>query len=324
MLILSPQKYIDQYLRPRLGETKCGEMITHPMSDIYTLSDLDDYLHNNSSKYIILGIPEDVGVRANDGRAGAEKAYEVFLSYFLNIQVNSFLDIENSILLGNVYVEDIQISSQNQDIKTLREMTAEIDQRVSPIIQLLVKNKKTPIIIGGGHNNAYPIIQGVSQALDTSIEVLNIDPHLDCRAIEGRHSGNGFSYAYQSQYMSTYHVWGIHEMYNNQYMLDSVSSYTEYKTMEDILYRGVSFDDFILKTHQHIGVEVDLDSVKNMPTSAISPCGFTEEDIRRYLYQIRQMRTALYYHFPEGRPESGQEYKVGKFLTYLVADILKR
>ena len=72
-----------------------------------------------------------------------------------------------------------------------------------------------------------------------------------------------------------------------------------------------------------IGVELDLDSVKDMPTSAYTPSGFSEEDIRKLLYKTRKEKDVLYYHFAEGAPlDPIQNSKVGKFLAYLVADIL--
>lgn len=59
----------------------------------------------------------------------------------------------------------------------------------------------TPIAIGGGHNNAYPMLKGYSLAKKEKINAINCDPHADFRALEGRHSGNGFSYAVNDGYL---------------------------------------------------------------------------------------------------------------------------
>lgn len=53
-----------------------------------------------------------------------------------------------------------------------------------------------PIVIGGGHNNSYGMLRGSSKGLNSQVNAINIDPHADFRELEGRHSGNGFSYAF--------------------------------------------------------------------------------------------------------------------------------
>ena len=74
-----------------------------------------------------------------------------------------------------------------------------------------------------------------------------------------------------------------------------------------------------------IGIELDLDSVKDMPTSAYTPSGFSEEEIRKILFEIRRNKEIRYYHFAEGAPSDAVPFnKVGKFLAFLVADILSK
>jgi len=65
-------------------------------------------------------------------------------------------------------------------------------------------------------NNAYPILKGTAGALGASkgINCVNCDPHADFRDLEGRHSGNGFSYAYADRFLSRYFIFGLHENYN--------------------------------------------------------------------------------------------------------------
>ena len=71
--------------------------------------------------------------------------------------------------------------------------------------QIVLADKK-PIIIGGGHNNAYGNIKGTSLAIGEPINVINFDAHSDFRPEEGRHSGNGFSYAYTEGFLNYYFI----------------------------------------------------------------------------------------------------------------------
>ncbi len=45
-------------------------------------------LEKTSAKFVIFGIPEDIGVRANYGKAGTSNAWQEFLKAFLNVQEN--------------------------------------------------------------------------------------------------------------------------------------------------------------------------------------------------------------------------------------------
>ena len=188
----------------REGETKLGEKLTF-------VNKIDE-LRQSKPSYVILGIPESIGPRANYGKMGSENAWDAFLNSFLNIQHNSFINQKSIILLGAFDLSHLE--SNDESISQLRKDTQIIDDLVYPLIHTIVESGHIPIIIGGGHNNCYPIIKGVSMANKAKINCINIDPHADFRAVEGRHSGNGFSYAYNDGLLNKYHVFGWHENYN--------------------------------------------------------------------------------------------------------------
>jgi formiminoglutamase len=63
--------------------------------------------------------------------------------------------------------------------------------------------RKIPVVIGGGHNNAYPLLKGAAKGLQQAqqtplpqINCINLDAHTPVTGPEeGRHSGNAFRYA---------------------------------------------------------------------------------------------------------------------------------
>ena len=100
-----------------------------------------------------------------------------------------------------------------------------------------------PIAIGGGHNNAYPLIKGSAKGLYKAgriplaqINCINLDAHTDFRPSEGRHSGNGFRYAEEDGYLQKYCAVGVHENYLPQNVwLDIVNNpFIDFITYEDI------------------------------------------------------------------------------------------
>lgn len=71
----------------RSGEIKFGEkMITVPKG-----ANITTFIKSCPARYVLLGIPEDIGVRANFGRPGAASAWESTLKSIANIQYNRFL-----------------------------------------------------------------------------------------------------------------------------------------------------------------------------------------------------------------------------------------
>jgi formiminoglutamase len=129
----------------------------------------------------------------------------------------------------NLTFSELQKKAKNKPVEYLRELVVEIDKQVAALIQKVVTSGKIPIVIGGGHNNAYGNIKGAALGLQDAgkikkaqINVINFDAHADFRALEGRHSGNGFSYAMYEGFLNKYGMLGLHQNYMSQSMLDSI------------------------------------------------------------------------------------------------------
>ncbi len=58
-------------------------------------------LDESKAKYVLFGIPEDIGVKANNGIGGTESVWQPFLRSFLNIQSNDFLIGDEVLVLGH-------------------------------------------------------------------------------------------------------------------------------------------------------------------------------------------------------------------------------
>jgi formiminoglutamase len=268
------------------------------------------------------------------GRGGAHEAWGAFLCAFVNIQANRFLAPEKICVVGEVDVADLQErgsnldSSNASDLKALRELCSEVDTRVAAVIEQIVGAGLEPIVIGGGHNNTYPIQKGLSAARtakgkQAGVCCVNCDPHADFRAMEGRHSGNGFTYSQSEGILKAYYVLGLHESYNSQTVLDSLrKAGLEFCTYEDIKIRDRrswrdSVGDAIkyVKTNGElpVGVELDLDSIAFLPVSAETPSGLTIEEAAHYVYRVAsECSSVAYFHVPEGAPMHHANAHTGK------------
>lgn len=324
------EKNITSFLKKRDGEIKFGEKVHF----VETLADLK----NHSTKYVLFGIPEDIGVRANYGNTGTSKAWEAALGSLLNIQHNHLTQAENVILLGEIDC-DTQMKhaatiskEENHYAEKLGELVTQIDHKVSEVVKIIVEAGKFPIIIGGGHNNSYGNLKGTSEALQKLINCINFDAHTDFRALEHRHSGNGFSYAFEDGFLEKYFIFGLHRNYTSESVFNAIEKNSErvkFNLFETIsIQQELSFSEAMKEAenfccNENFGIELDMDAIEMMGSSAISPSGFTLNGARQFVSHFSKNTNANYLHICEGSPSAGLfPNQLGKAIAYLVSDII--
>ncbi len=325
-LHIQSQEELQEIISKRKGETKIGEQLQYCFS-------LDD-IEKNDARYVIFGITEDFGVRANYGRRGTSKAWSAFLQTFVNIQENEYNKGQNILLLGHISVtpDDITYTTPKE---ALGDVVHRIDKKVAFIVKTIVTAGKIPIIIGGGHNNAYGNITGVSQAINASINVINIDAHTDLRHVDYRHSGNGFSYALSldDPALSTldkYAVFGLHKNYTPQYIYDLLHLHKDrlrYDFLEDLWLESSLINQFKnsldFVSQQPFGLELDCDAIANFPSSAKSPSGFDINSVRQFIAIAATQKSCSYFHICEAAPTRKKSNQVGKAISYFVTDFIR-
>lgn len=327
MLKIFNQTDINQFVAPREGETKLGELVQ-------TITNLDD-LVNSSAEFVIIGVPEDIGVKMNYGNGGAQTAFIPSLKSFLNTQQNQFINGKDILVLGYLDYAEQVANFDGLDREKGDYLVKAIDTKLSETIKTIVELGKTPIIIGGGHNNSYGNLKGLSEGKNQPINAINLDAHTDLRRLEERHSGNGFSYAIEHKYLDKYFMFGLHENYTPQYIFDFMHSNTniDYNLFEELeVYQTTTFESELQRANNFIentsfGIEIDLDCIQNFPSSAMTPSGFTPQQVRHFVYYFGKNKNASYLHICEGAPavvdDSIAKGQVGKFISYLISDFIK-
>jgi formiminoglutamase len=322
----------------RSGEIKFGEkMITVPKDT----TDIAAFLKNSTARYVLFGVPEDIGVRANFGRPGAGSAWECAIKSIANIQLNQFCKGNELLVLGQLDVSEEMAAAENLDFlniadrKKFSDLVVKIDKEVAHMVSTIVKAGKKPIIIGGGHNNSYGNIKGTALAHGKPINAINFDAHSDFRILEGRHSGNGFSYAYEEGFLNKYFIFGLHENYTSKKVMSKIKKiYTrvQFNTYDEIAIRKQkNFDTEMKIAHDFIkddayGIEIDLDAIPNIASSAMTISGFSVEQLRQFVYFFGKNQNASYLHICEGAPDLGEEksnHLIGKLIGYLITDFMK-
>ncbi|OYU79621.1 MAG: arginase [Flavobacterium sp. BFFFF1] len=321
----------------RSGEIKFGEkMHTIPVG-----ADPEKFMKACEAKYVLFGIPEDIGVRANYGRPGTASAWYSAISSIANIQHNRFCKGGRILVLGALDVkkemEEVEGLDFNmiEDRKKLSAAVEKIDKEVAHIIFTIIKAGKIPIVIGGGHNNAYGNIKGAALAFGKPINAINFDAHSDFRILEGRHSGNGFSYAYEEGFLRKYFIFGLHESYTSKNVLDIIKKIEDrvrYNTYDEVNIRKQKgfneemFNALNFIRNEPFGIEIDLDALPNIASSAMTMSGYSIEETRLFVSYFGKNPNAAYLHICEGAPDLGEDknkHLIGKLIGYLVTDFIK-
>lgn len=327
----------------RRFETKIGERLQY----IRPGGDWAEALQQSNARYVLLGIPEDIGVKANLGIGGADTAWLPFLASFLNVQSNEFFSGDSILLLGHFDFGDIKYlienhaASDDEKVEAYRHAVNTIDENVEQVIKVITACKKIPLVVGGGHNNSYPIIKGAAKGLHkaellplTQINVINVDAHADYKTTEGRHSGNGFRYAAEDGYLGKYCIVGLHENHVPQNVLMDIHNnpFIDYVSYEEIfISERKNFIQAIAHAtgfteNSYTGIELDLDCVEGVLSSAATPSGISGLQARQYINFAATDAKPAYLHICEGAThlaDGRRDDSTGKFISFLVSDFVK-
>ena len=263
---------------PRAGEQRLGDALA-PLGQ---------------APFVLLGAAEDLGVRANGGRPGAAESPEGVFRALLNIPCNGWVR-GGELSWGGIL-----------DLRSAASVEA-VDEAVHAAVAPWMKAGIVPLVVGGGHNNAYPLLRAASEAAGAPMNALNLDPHPDVRALEGRHSGNGFSYAREHGLLDRYAVLGLSEYAVNSASLDRLNTTPgwTYETLESWAVRGeTSWESAMDRMLGHVqkgrfGLEIDVDGITGAPSSAQTASGLNWLQARELAYRAGQTGQVSYLHLAE-------------------------
>lgn len=158
-----------------LEDKRIGDVLVH-IKDIASEAEL---------VCVLVGAPQHIGVERNGGRPGAAEGPTAFRKAFSKLAISAF---EQQINSGRLVIADA--GDIDTDGKTLEQIH---DEQYDIVAQIL-SHGYVPIVVGGGHDTAWPTIRAL-ESLGKPYGVVNIDAHADVRPLKdgGRaHSGSPF------------------------------------------------------------------------------------------------------------------------------------
>ncbi len=309
-------------------------------------------LARTKARVVVLGIASDIGVRANFGKPGCAGLWAAAGLKFLSMQDNSALRGESLLVLGDIVVDDVMRQAASldaaraSDLAMLHQLVRVVDDRVAAVVREVVGSGKLLVAIGGGHENAFGILKGLSQATAHSVSCINIDAHADLRLDQERHSGNAFSAARREKFLQRYCVVGLQEPFVNDAMFEQLQHEEGLHAVSlEKIRTHMMNPKSLLEKHKigwsharHIAameeaakfvkkrplaLEMDLDAITGVAASAPTKAGLAVEEVREMLCYIAARRDVSTFHICEGIADETDSQGVGALTALLMSDVIK-
>ncbi|MFD2203438.1 formimidoylglutamase [Shivajiella indica] len=277
----------------------------------------------NSRTVVILGYVGDEGVKRNQGRIGSNKGPEAIrkvmgpMAYHLSETVKIFD-------LGNVF-------TQNHDMESSHEM-------IKDMLSKIIKNRAFPIVLGGGHDLAYPHGSALFQYVlekGEKLGIINLDAHFDLRPfINGKgHSGSPF-FQLAEKYHSEFHYLclGIQRAGNPISLFETATKKgVNWIEMEDFYLENWEqiknqLDSFCQNVNK-IYLSIDLDGFSSAyapGVSAPSPMGFSPEIAMKVLDFIARSGKLLSMDVVELNPDFDQDNSTARLAARCIEFIVRK
>jgi formiminoglutamase len=245
----------------------------------------------------IVGVPVDDGVKRNGGRVGAKTGPDAIRTEFYK-RTPFVIGKEKS--PSSVPVFDFGNVKVGKTLEETHETLAEV-------VRTLVNAGIVPIVLGGGHDIAYPNFVGFSEG-KKNVGVINIDTHLDYqKPIPKRNSGTSFRQMLD-QHMSPLNAMNLVEI-GIQSFANASDHYSELIergatifSLRDVRVDGISkvlelAYELATSSTDSLYMSFDLDAVHSADAPGVSaplPTGLTpEEFLTAALFAGKRRKTKL-------------------------------
>lgn len=278
------------YSRNDSNDPRMGEIVA---------SEPEDY---DRAEIVILGCPQDEGVRRKGGRVGAADAPAAIRGQFYRLTTNY---IKRHVFdLGDV---------------ALGHTLEETHETMTKVVGQVLRDGKCLIILGGGNDISYA--DGVAMAAVFGREWwigVNVDSHLDVRVAAERNSGTAYrqllegghllpeyfyEVGYQSHLASPIYYSYIRELGVNRISLELLRSREE----ADIELKESIREKFIGHSHSmntFFGFDMDVVRAADAPgTSAPSPLGLRAGEFIQLVKYAASLANTKIVEFSEMNPK---------------------
>jgi len=273
--------------------------------------DQNDYAAAN---LVILGCPQDEGVRRNYGRPGAEHGPAAIREQFYKLTP---FNIKQKI----VDIGDVKIGSSLEDTHETH----------FEIVSQLLRDGKRIIVLGGGNDISYPDGCAMAEVFGPEWWIgINIDSHLDVRVAEQRNSGTPYrqlleegrllpqyfyEVAFQTHFCSPVYYDYIRSLGVNRISLELLRSRAEadLELKESIKQKFIGHSSSL---NTFFGFDMDAVRSADAPgTSAPSPLGLRNSEFIQLVKYAASLANTKIIEFSEVAPKYDSDSRTSKLVA---------
>lgn len=264
-----------------------------------------------ASEIVILGCPQDEGVRRNGGRIGAALAPDAVRAQFYK--------------LTNFGVGAKVFDAGDTTIQNTLEETHDAHTR---IVELILEDKKTVIVLGGGNDVSYADGRAMSEVFGArNWTGLNIDAHFDVRFESPRNSGTAYRQLLDENLIEPQNFYEIawQPQSNSPVYFDYLTrKNVNLCSLEEIQESGLSIGHLIEKRFSmfrsrlpiFFGFDVDVVRASDAPgVSAPSPIGLTAADFIAAAKFAGENEQTRIIEFTEMNPNFDSDNRTAKLVS---------
>ncbi|MEO8650540.1 MAG: formimidoylglutamase [Acidobacteriota bacterium] len=273
-----------------------------------------DPSHYEAADIVIVGCPQDEGVRRNKGRAGAANAPAAIRTQFYRLTPFNFR--KRVFDLGNIKISGTL--EETHDLQTT-------------VVKQLLKDRKRVIVLGGGNDISYADGRAMAEVFGREWWIgVNVDSHLDVRADTPRNSGTPYrqlldeglldpnyfyEVAFQSHFCSPVYYKYLRDLGVHRISLELLRSRetADIELREQIRNRFIGHSESL---NTFFGFDLDAVRSADAPgTSAPSPLGLRAGEFITLVKYAASLANTRIIEFSEVNPEFDQDNRTAKLVA---------
>ncbi len=264
-----------------------------------------------ASEIVILGCPQDEGVRRNGGRTGAALAPDAIRAQFYK--------------LTNFEIDAKIFDAGDTIIQNSLEETHDVHNQ---IVRRILEDEKILVVLGGGNDVSYADGCATAQTFGAQNWLgLNIDAHFDVRTASTRNSGTPYRQLLEENLIAPQNFYEIawQKQSNSMIYFDYLKrSGVNLLSLEEIRDSKFKIQDLIknqLATHNSqlatfFGFDLDAIRASEAPgVSAPSPIGLTAEEFINLAKFAGENRQTKIIEFTEMNPSLDIDNRTAKLVA---------
>lgn len=269
--------------------------------------DDDDY---TDTTHVIVGCPQDEGVRRNNGRRGAAEAPQGIRTNLYRLQTSRHSGIK---------LFDAGDISETDSLE-------EAHDALTTVVSQFLNDGKKVVVLGGGNDISYADVRALA-GWEKDISAINIDAHLDLRITEQMTSGTPYRKLIEEGYLKAgnFYEFGIRPESNASFYLEDAEKLGVHLfRLQQLIEQGVteSFQKILDKIDQRplfLGLDMDCIQAAEAPgVSASSPIGFSGREVMQLIRLARQKENLRLFEITEVNPKFDIDNRTVKLAAQLV------